>query len=134
VLLSEATRALVANALPEGVGIGDLGHHRLKDFDDPQPIHQLVIDGLPSEFPPLKTLETPTNLPQEPTSFVGRKQEVAEVKELLQSSRLVTLTRPGGSGKTRLAVRAASQLMDRFHDGSSSSTSAPQTTPTWWPA
>jgi hypothetical protein len=117
VLLSEATRALVANALPEGVGIGDLGHYRLKDFDDPQPIHQLVIDGLPSEFPPLKTLETPTNLPQEPTSFVGRKQEVAEVKELLQSSRLVTLTGPGGSGKTRLAVRAASQLMDRFHDG-----------------
>jgi predicted ATPase/class 3 adenylate cyclase len=117
VLLSEATRAVVERDVPQGVTLRDLGRHRLKDFDDPQGIHQLVIEGLPSEFPALKSLETPTNLPVEVTSFVGREREVEEVSGLLEGSRLVTLTGPGGTGKTRLAIRVAGNLADRFPDG-----------------
>jgi predicted ATPase/class 3 adenylate cyclase len=117
VLLSEATRGLVAEALPKGVSLRDLGEHRLKDFDTPQHIHQLLIDELGADFPPLRSLETPTNLPAELTSFVGREQELEEVKRLLKSGRLLTLTGPGGSGKTRLALRAAADLLDRFPDG-----------------
>jgi predicted ATPase/class 3 adenylate cyclase len=117
VLLSEATRALVVDALPAGISIRNLGAHRLKDFDDPQPIHQLVIEGLEADFAPLKTLDTPTNLPIELTSFVGRQSELQQIEQLLGSARLVTLTGPGGSGKTRLALRAATKVMDRFPDG-----------------
>jgi predicted ATPase/class 3 adenylate cyclase len=117
VLLSDATRALVADALPDGVSLRDLGEHRLKDFETPQRINQLVIDGLPAEFPPLKTLETPTNLPPQLTSFVGRSQELGEIEGLLGSSRLVTLTGAGGSGKTRLALQVAFDVLDRFPHG-----------------
>src|SRR5207247_5847330 len=76
VLLSATTDALVAAALPDGVSLRDLGEHRLKDFETPQRIHQLVIDGLVADFPPLKSLETPTNLPLELTSFIGREREL----------------------------------------------------------
>jgi predicted ATPase/class 3 adenylate cyclase len=117
VLLSDATRALAAEALPEDVSLRDLGKHRLKDLGSPEHIYQLVIHGLPADFPPLKTLETPTNLPAELTSFVGREKELQEVKGLLELARLLTLTGPGGSGKTRLALRAASDVLDRFPDG-----------------
>ena len=117
VLLSEATRALVVEALPDGVTLRDLGEHRLKDFDAPGRIHQLVIEGLPSDFPPLRSLEVPTNLPPELTSFVGRGKALEEIERLLDSNRLVTLTGPGGSGKTRLSMRAASDVLDSFPDG-----------------
>ncbi len=117
VLISEATEALVGDKRPDGVSIRDLGPHRLKDFDEPQRILQLVIEGLSSEFPPIRTLEIPTNLPVRLTSFVGRDGEVAQVAGLLESARLVTLTGPGGTGKTRLAVEAASGVLDRFPDG-----------------
>lgn len=117
VLVSETTRALVADTLPQGVSLRDLGRHRLKDFDEPQRIAQLVISDLPSDFPPLRTLEVPTNLPDRLTTFVGRERELKQMEELLESARLVTLTGPGGTGKTRLALRAASDLLDRFTDG-----------------
>jgi predicted ATPase/class 3 adenylate cyclase len=117
VLLSDATRALVSDGLPEGVAIRDLGAHRLKDLPHPEHLYDLRIDGILAEFPPLKSLETPTNLPAELTSFVGREQELKTVKKLLGSARLLTLTGPGGSGKTRLALRAASDLLDSFPDG-----------------
>ena len=119
VLLSDATRPLVEKSLPEGVALADLGRHGLKDFDEPQRLFQLEIDGLQSEFPPLKTLEAPTNLPAQLTSFVGREYEVNEVERLLETSRLVTLTGPGGSGKTRLSIRVGSKMRDedRFPDG-----------------
>ena len=117
VLLSDATAQLVADDLPAGVGLEDLGRHRLKDFDEPAPIHQLVIEGLPAEFAPLKTLEVPTNLPPELTSFVGREHELQTVRALLEEARLVTLTGPGGSGKTRLALRTAAGVLERFPNG-----------------
>jgi predicted ATPase len=118
VLLSDATRALVEHALPDGVVIRDLGLHGLKDIEHPEHLHDLVIEGLPADFPPIRTLEVrPTNLPPLRTSFVGRARELAEISELLPTTRLLTLTGPGGTGKTRLALRIAGDQLDRFADG-----------------
>jgi predicted ATPase/class 3 adenylate cyclase len=117
VLLSEATRALVADALPDGVALRDLGEHRLKDFDQPQHLHQLVIDRLPDAFPALRTLDIPTNLPVPLTTFVGRERELEALRNLIATARLVTLTGPGGSGKTRLATEAARRRLGEYPDG-----------------
>ena len=117
VLVSSTTSELVRTELPDGVGLRDLGQHRLKDLARPERIYQLTIDGLPAEFPSIRSLETPTNLPAQRTSFVGREREVAQVKELLKGPGLLTLTGPGGSGKTRLALRAAAELLDEYRDG-----------------
>jgi predicted ATPase len=107
VLLSKATAELVQADLT------DLGEHRLKDFEQPVWIYQLG-DSL---FPPLKTISN-TNLPRPASSFVGREREVAEVEALLRDgTRLVTLTGPGGSGKTRLSIEAASELVGEFRHG-----------------
>jgi predicted ATPase/class 3 adenylate cyclase len=111
VLLSDATRALVAEALPEEVGLLDLGEHRLKDFDRPIRLFQLTAPEFHKNFPPPRTLEVPTNLPAERTAFIGRDHVLAELVELIRGRRLVTLTGPGGTGKTRLALRAASELL-----------------------
>jgi predicted ATPase/class 3 adenylate cyclase len=116
VLLSAATQT-VTEPLPTRLAVRDLGAHRLKDFEEPQRIFQLVIRDLPSDFPPIRTLEIPTNLPARLTSFVGRDRELARIIDVLESARLVTLTGPGGTGKTRLALRAASEILDRFPDG-----------------
>lgn len=107
----------MSDDLPNEVSVRDLGAHRLKDFPETTRLYDLVIDGLPAEFPPLKTLEVRSNLPSELTSFVGRERELQAVKNLLGSTRLLTLTGPGGSGKTRLALRVASDVLDRFPDG-----------------
>ncbi len=117
VLLSAVTRWLVEEALPGEVSIRALGRHRLKDLPQPEELHQLVIDGLPSEFPPPHTLEVPVNLPAPLTAFVGREAELGRLKDLLAEARLLTLTGPGGSGKTRLAIEAAGGLLDSFADG-----------------
>jgi predicted ATPase/class 3 adenylate cyclase len=117
VLVSATTSELVRDELPDGVGLRDLGQHRLKDLARPERIHQLAIADLPNDFPPLRTLETPTNLPAERTSFVGRRREVERVKEMLKGAGLLTLTGAGGSGKTRLALRAAAELLDQYRDG-----------------
>jgi predicted ATPase/class 3 adenylate cyclase len=117
VLVSSSTSELVRDELPDGVGLRDLGQHRLKDLARPERIHQLAIADLPNEFPPLHTMETPTNLPAERTSFVGRRREVDRVKEMLKGAGLLTLTGAGGSGKTRLALRAAAELLDQYRDG-----------------
>jgi predicted ATPase/class 3 adenylate cyclase len=118
VLLSEATRKLVDRVLPDGVSVRDLGRHRLKDIDLPEHLYDLVIDGLPAQFPAIKTLDArPTNLPPQRTSFVGREREVAEAPALLAETRLLTLTGPGGTGKTRLALKVASDQLDQFSDG-----------------
>lgn len=118
VLVSETTRALVDHALPPGLTLKDLGMHRLKDLARPERLFQLTVDGLPADFPPLKTLEaTPNNLPTQLTSFIGRDDQVREAKQLLASARLLTLTGPGGTGKTRLSLQLATEVMDQFPDG-----------------
>src|SRR6266480_3649236 len=120
VLLSRTTHDLVEYDLPDGVGLRDLGEHRLKDLQRPSHLYQLVIEGLPADFPPLKTLEShPQNLPIQLTPFIGRAQEVATVQSLLQREdvHLLTLTGPGGSGKTRLGLQVAADLSDVFPDG-----------------
>jgi predicted ATPase/class 3 adenylate cyclase len=118
VLLSDATRALVSRDLPEGLRLRDLGEHRLKDLALSVRIFQLDIDGLTGEFPVLRSLDArPTNLPNQLTRFIGREQELMRVKELIADHRLVTLTGPGGTGKTRLALEAAGELLGGFSDG-----------------
>src|SRR5258708_7613179 len=120
VLLSQTTRHLVEHTLPDGVSLQDLGEHRLRDLQYPSHLFQLVIAGLPADFPPLKTLDThPHNLPVQPTPLIGREREVAAVQQLLQREdvRLLTLTGPGGSGKTRLGLHVAAELSDHFTDG-----------------
>jgi len=119
VIVSDATRALVERELPEGTSLRDLGEHRLKDIVHPEHLHQLVIDALPSDFPPPRTLDArPNNLPAQLTSFVGREEEIAEVRDLLGRTRLLTLTGAGGTGKTRLALQAAAEVLTEYRDGS----------------
>ena len=120
ILLSPTTRQLVEQHLPEGTYLQDLGEHRLKDLQRPSHLFQLSLDGLPADFPSLKTLDThPNNLPIQPTPFIGREKEVAAVTRLLSRPdvRLVTLTGPGGVGKTRLGIQVAAELCDYFSDG-----------------
>ena len=118
VLVSETTRVLVDHALPPGLTLVDLGLHRLKDLAQPERLYQLSVEGLPEDFPPLKTLEaTPNNLPTQLTSFIGRDDQVREAKQLLQKARLLTLTGPGGTGKTRLSLQIAANVLDQFPDG-----------------
>ncbi len=120
VLLSQTTRDLVEHDLPDGVSLLDLGEHHLKDLQRPSHLYQLVIVGLPADFPPLKTLDSrPNNLPVQLTPLIGREKEVSAVQNLLQREdvRLVTLTGPGGTGKTRLGLQVAAELSDLFTDG-----------------
>jgi predicted ATPase/class 3 adenylate cyclase len=118
VLLSDATRGLVEHDLPDSVTIRDLGEHRLKDIAHPEHLFDLVIGGLHSDFPTLRTLDArPNNLPLQLTSFVGRRDQIAETVRLLSEHRLVTLTGPGGTGKTRLALEVATELLPSFPDG-----------------
>jgi predicted ATPase len=118
VLLSEATRALASSALPAGVTLRDLGRHRLKDLPELEWIWQLEIDGLPANFPAIRSLDArPNNLPLPTSTLVGRTAELASVVGLVREARLVTLTGPGGTGKTRLALAAAHHLLTDFADG-----------------
>ena len=120
ILLSQTTCNLVEQDLPDDVNLRDLGEHRLKDLGRPRRLFQLVITDLPADFPPLKTLNTsPNNLPVQPTPLIGREKELAMVGDLLprEDVRLVTLTGPGGTGKTRLGLQAAAELSDRFPSG-----------------
>jgi predicted ATPase/class 3 adenylate cyclase len=122
VLLSASTRVLVERELPPGVSLRDLGAHRLKDLPEAEHVFQLVTAGLPADFPPLRTLDVrPNNLPSRLTSFVGRERETSEAKRALGAARLLTLTGPGGCGKTSLALRVASEVLasdgEGFEDG-----------------
>jgi predicted ATPase/class 3 adenylate cyclase/DNA-binding CsgD family transcriptional regulator/Tfp pilus assembly protein PilF len=120
VLLSAAARELIWETLPDGVGLRDLGEHRLKDLERPSSIFQVLHPDLPEAFPPLETLENhPHNLPVQLTRFLGREREIATITELLlrTEGRLLTLSGPGGSGKTRLALQAAGELLAEFPDG-----------------
>lgn len=118
VVVSEAVRTLVAADLASGISLRSLGSHRLKDLREPQPLCQVVADGLRMEFPPLQSLDArPNNLPTQLTSFVGREKELEEAGDLLEANRLVTLTGPGGTGKTRLSLQIAANAAERYPDG-----------------
>ena len=118
VVLSSVTRRLVEGLMLDGTRLRDLGEHRLKDLAEPERIAQLVIAGLPADFPPLRSLEAiPNNLPLQLTSFIGRDEDIVAVAELVRTARLVTLTGPGGTGKTRLALQVAADIADRYADG-----------------
>jgi predicted ATPase/class 3 adenylate cyclase/DNA-binding CsgD family transcriptional regulator len=120
ILLSQVTRALVEHDLPVGVGLRELGAHRLKDLQHPIDLFQLINLDLPADFPPLRTLDRHAhNLPVQLTSFIGREKEVAKVSQLLlrDDVRLLTLTGPGGIGKTRMGLQVAAELCDQFADG-----------------
>ena len=120
VLVSEGAAVLVRDGLPEGAALADLGVHRLKDLGRPERIFQLTAAGLLTGFPPLRSLGNPAlpnNLPAQLSSFIGRDREVAEVRALVESSRLVTLTGAGGCGKTRLGLQVAAGLLDGSGDG-----------------
>jgi predicted ATPase/class 3 adenylate cyclase len=120
VLLSETTAALVRGSLPPGAALRDLGVHRLKDLGPPVRIFQLDAAGLPVDFPPLRSLGNPAlpnNLPAQLATFVGRYRELSQLRALVESCRLVTLTGAGGSGKTRLGLQLAAELLDGSGDG-----------------
>ena len=120
VLLSAVTVGLVADRLPEGASLLDLGEHRLKDLEHPEHIFQLLHPDLETDFPPLASLDLrPNNLPAQATPLIGREAELGEIVKRLDSEgvRLLTLTGPGGIGKTRLSLQAAADLIDRFEDG-----------------
>jgi predicted ATPase len=115
VLLSASAAALIEASLPADIALRDLGAHRLKDLGRPENLFQLVADGLRGEFPALRSLDNPrlrNNLPAQLTSFVGRDKELEQVRGLLSTSRLVTITGPGGCGKTRLALQVAADLLN----------------------
>jgi predicted ATPase len=119
-LLSLPAEQLVRDTLPPAATLLDMGEHRLKDLIRPERIFQLVAPGLPSDFPPLRSLDSrPNNLPLQPTPFIGREKELATIADLLcnEDVRLVTLFGPGGSGKTRLSLQVAAEMIDRFKDG-----------------
>jgi predicted ATPase/class 3 adenylate cyclase len=119
ILLSEATAAVVGDTLPTGDALRGLGEHRLKDFPRPTRLYQLEGSGLPTGFPPLRTRVSFGPMPAPSGSFVGRARELDDVGQLLrdQRARLVTLTGPGGIGKTRLALEAARTVVDAFPGG-----------------
>ena len=118
VLVSGTTAGLVADDLPAGSELIDLGEHRLRDLDRPEHVYQLVAAPLRREFPPLRSGSShPTNLPLQVTSFVGREQELVDIERLLSTGRMVTLVGVGGTGKTRLALHAAADVVERYANG-----------------
>jgi predicted ATPase/class 3 adenylate cyclase len=118
VLLTYSTAELVRDDLPPGVVLRDLGERRLRDLSRPEHVFQLVVEGLPADFPPLRSLEAmPNNLPVQLTSFIGREKEMAEAKRLLGETHLLTLIGTGGTGKTRLSLQLAAEALEGFSDG-----------------
>src|SRR5437867_4810304 len=118
ILVSNPVRDLIADHLPPAADLIDLGEHRLRDLVRPEHIFQYGEPGLAKEFPLLRSLSAfAHNLPEQLTSFIGREAELVEIKQLLSRTRLLTLFGSGGSGKTRLALQAAAEAVDRFTNG-----------------
>jgi predicted ATPase/class 3 adenylate cyclase len=118
ILVSQTTRDLAGGDLPPDVGLIDLGEHQLRDLPVAQRLYQVTAPGLVADFPPLRTIDRrPNNLPRQLTSFVGRERELHEAKRILGSTPLLTLTGPGGVGKTRFAIELASELLTEYRDG-----------------
>ena len=120
VLVSAATQELTRDTLPPTVALREVGEHRLRDLGRPELVFQLLHPDLPADFAPLRSLDnpdTPNNLPEQVTSFIGREKELASIQDALAKSRLLTLTGSGGSGKSRLALQAAADLLETYPDG-----------------
>jgi predicted ATPase/class 3 adenylate cyclase len=120
ILLTEVVQDLTYESLPDLASFRNLGRQRLKDLGRAEQVFQLLHPALPVDFPPLKSLDSfalPHNLPSQPTSFIGREKEVAEIGALVAKVRLVTLTGTGGSGKTRLSLQVATDLLEGNRDG-----------------
>jgi len=118
IVVSLATEELIRDGLPGDVYLRDLGEQRLKDLIRPERIYQAVAKNLPSEFPPLKTLDAyRQNLPVQMTSFIGREKDMSEIAQAISEHRLVTLTGAGGTGKTRLSLQVGADMLDQFRDG-----------------
>jgi len=118
VLLSQAVADHVGTRMPSLACLHDLGGVRLRDLSTTEHVYQLVHPSLRLDFPALRSLEaTPNNLPQQVTSFIGRESELAEIKRLLEGTRLLTLLGMGGLGKTRLALQIAADVVEKFPDG-----------------
>jgi predicted ATPase/class 3 adenylate cyclase/DNA-binding CsgD family transcriptional regulator len=120
ILLAQTVQQLTRGALPAGTELRDLGEHRLRDLLEPERVYQLVHPDLPGDFPLLRSLDArPHNLPRQPTPFLGREREVGEVADLLRrdDTQLLTLVGPGGTGKTRLALQVAAEVLEDFTDG-----------------
>lgn len=118
IVVSDSTAVLVQRELRDGLSITDLGKHRLKDLSEPEALFQVTVAGLQKEFPELRTLDAiPNNLPAQVTSFVGREEELATAIDLLDRTRVLTLTGPGGTGKTRLSLQLAADVGHQFDDG-----------------
>ena len=118
ILVSSAAAALVADDLPPGGTLLDRGEHHLKDLARPEHVYQLSAPGLITDFPPLRSgAASPTNLPADLTTFIGRSREAAEIRALLHGHRFVTLVGVGGTGKTRLMIHVAGEVSSRHHDG-----------------
>jgi len=117
-LVSRVTEELVRDYLPPDVRLRELGEFRLRDLARPEHIFQVICNDLPSEFPALRSLESvPNNLPVQLTNFIGREREIVEVKHLIAGNRLVTLIGTGGTGKTRLSLQVAAEVLDKYVDG-----------------
>ena len=120
ILLSRTTEELVRGHLPADVALRDMGERRFKDLIRPERVFQLIVPDLPGDFPPLKTLDArPNNLPAQTTQFIGREDAIRAVKARLSNVnvRLLTLSGVGGTGKTRLALQAAADMVDEFEHG-----------------
>jgi predicted ATPase/class 3 adenylate cyclase len=118
ILVSQATRELLLQDLPQGVTLRDLGVHGLKDLARPEHLFQVIVAELPADFPALRSLDAqPNNLPRQLTSFIGRARELAEAEKLLGETSLLTLTGVGGCGKTRLGLQLAGAMLEQFRDG-----------------
>jgi predicted ATPase/class 3 adenylate cyclase len=119
-LVSGTTASLVADRLGKDIALVDLGHHRLKDLDQPEHVWQVAAEGLDDDFPALRSLSNPrlqTNISTQTTNFLGRDAELTEIARLLETARQVTIVGPGGVGKTRLALHAAVEQLDGSGDG-----------------
>jgi predicted ATPase/class 3 adenylate cyclase len=118
ILISNASAELIRGELSAGITLRDMKENRLKGLLNPEHLWQVVVADLPQDFPPLQTLNSiPNNLPIQVTSFVGREKEIMEVKELLSTTHLLTLTGSGGAGKTRLSLHIAAEVLDTFKNG-----------------
>ena len=117
IVVSDTTRGLVGGHLPDGVRLDGGGLARVKDFEEPRRLYLLVVPGAADDSRPLRTLAPPSNLPEPVSSFVGRETEVEGIVDLLHTVRLVTLSGPGGTGKTRLSLAVAERLRDDLPGG-----------------